>query len=332
MVDHGLPWLNVPTARLCDEFERGQLGHAPLLHGPQGIGKHALAHALASAILCHNRGVSTVDTAPQATGGACGQCEACQMIAASSHPDLFVVSVLEDAKEIVVDQVRALIEKVALTPAAGAHRVAVIESAELMNVNAANALLKTLEEPPNNVWLILVSSAPGRLPPTVWSRCQKVVVQPPNLEDASRWLDLQAQAFDATQRRLALKMASGAPCLALSHLEGGLTETAESVWEALVGIAKGEGLRPDLPTQWADQASATWTCLAYWVSELATGEVLAFGDGGRLDEVLGQAHHNDWSELWSSALEGLALTGSGVRQDLLLGRWLLAWENHWHSG
>ena len=172
MVDHGLPWLNVPTARLCDEFERGQLGHAPLLHGPQGIGKHALAHALASAILCHNRGVSTADTAPQATGGACGQCEACQMIAAGSHPDLFVVSVLEDAKEIVVDQVRALIEKVALTPAAGAHRVAVIESAELMNVNAANALLKTLEEPPNNVWLILVSSAPGRLPPTGWSLCQ----------------------------------------------------------------------------------------------------------------------------------------------------------------
>ena len=325
MVEPTHPWLAEKASRLCREFDCGQLGHAPMLHGPRGIGKQRLAHMLATSILCQARTSSS-----QPTERACGSCAACQMISAASHPDFFVVSVLEDAKEIVVDQVRALIEKVALTPAAGKHRVVVIEAAERMNLNAANALLKTLEEPPNNVWLILVSHAPGRLPPTVLSRCQKYAVQPPPIEVARDWLDVQGGAFDSEQRRLALKLSAGAPCLALEHLESGLTETAGSVLGVLVEIARGHGVRPDVPSQWAEQAHSVWTCLAHWISELATAQVLT-SESDQLTELLHKPHRGDWSGLWSSALEGLATTDSGVRQDLLLGRWLLVWESQWLS-
>jgi len=312
------PWLEAPAKGLYREFEAGSLGHAPLLHGPKGIGKLTLSHALAETILCHSP--------LPASGGACGQCSACQLMAGGTHPDFFQVARAEDAKDITVDQVRELIDKVALTPAMGAHRVAVIESAELMNENAANALLKTLEEPPDNVWLIVVSHAPGRLPPTIWSRCQKVGVPLPDPKQARDWLDQAGAAFEPAHRELALTMSSGAPCLALAYLEAGLIETANEIWDTLSAIAQGQGIPPQLSEQWSENAQATWTCLAHWVCQLATGHVSIVHQPDAIHAS--EARRSpDWSELWNQALEGLALVGSGVRHDLLIGRWLLAWED-----
>ena len=139
-----------------------------LISGPQGIGKRVLAQALARALLCE---------APTAGGGACGNCAGCRYAAAGQHPDLRIVEPVEiDDDEvkpvewISVDRIRALIRWSEITSHRGAAKVAVIVPAERMHAAAANALLKTLAEPPADTYFMLVSHAPGRLPATIVSR------------------------------------------------------------------------------------------------------------------------------------------------------------------
>lgn len=147
-------------------LEEGELSHAYLFTGPPGIGKGTLARALAAALLC------------QEENRPCGSCRSCRLVASGNHPDLFWIQPESEAGRLKVEQVRELQRHLALTPNMASYRVAVLDRFEQATPSAANALLKTLEEPPEFVILILLAPDTDSLLPTIVSRCQIVPLRP----------------------------------------------------------------------------------------------------------------------------------------------------------
>jgi DNA polymerase-3 subunit delta' len=202
------PWLEAPRDGLL--AQRGRLPQALLITGAEGIGKHAFALHLAAAMLCES-------VLPD--GKACGRCASCTLAMRDTHPDLrraepvtFDEDGVPTAQDAIsVDMIRALIDWSQLSSHRGGAKVAVIAPADLLNPSAANALLKTLEEPSGRTAFVLVSARPDLLPPTVQSRCARVALPIPARDAAERWLD--AQGVRDASRRLA--EAGGAPLKAL---------------------------------------------------------------------------------------------------------------------
>ncbi|MEP7206856.1 MAG: DNA polymerase III subunit delta' [Casimicrobiaceae bacterium] len=208
-----LPWHAEPLRAVTGLG--GAMPHALLVHGLPGIGKHVFALHLAQALLCEAR---------LPTGEACGACLGCRYVVVGQHPDLMRLELatlndetgeLEMVEGIAIERIRALIAFVQLTSHRGGAKVAVIAPAERMNLAAANALLKTLEEPPPGTHLILVSHQPGRLPATVVSRCRRFPLRPPSLGSARGWLHAQGVAAPDP----VLAQAGGAPLAALALAE-----------------------------------------------------------------------------------------------------------------
>ena len=196
---------------------RRQLPHAILLHGPTGLGKYALAQAFAKLLLCENQPAQATEQ-----DQACGVCPSCHWFASAGHPDLHVLqpSVLDEdditgterkkSEWISVEQIRHAINFVQLSSHRNGLRVVLVNPAEAMNAAAANALLKTLEEPPEHTLLILVSHQPSRLLPTILSRCHLLRIALPETTAALSWL-ATAGVDDAA---LCLGLAAGSPLLA----------------------------------------------------------------------------------------------------------------------
>jgi DNA polymerase-3 subunit delta' len=202
--------------------------HALLIEGRRGIGKRALALHFAQALLCEK---------PRADGGPCGTCASCGYVSAGAHPDLRVIEPIErdeEGNETPIDEIRVgRIREVTQFTQLSTHRqrakVAVIVPAEAMNVEAANALLKTLEEPPPATYLMLVSHQPGRLRATIVSRCQRFVAPEPDPATATAWLAEQGVA----RPELLLAQAGGAPLLALGLAEPAVQREREFLLSAL---------------------------------------------------------------------------------------------------
>jgi DNA polymerase-3 subunit delta' len=141
----------------------GRLGQSYLFSGPDGVGKTLLARNIAAGVLCSGKGQKP-----------CGECHDCRMMLTDRHPDFSLLEPEGSSRAIKIDQVRDLIGYLALRPVQGEHRVAVLRDADRMREEASNAILKTLEEPPGFALLILTSSRPRALLPTIRSRCQEV--------------------------------------------------------------------------------------------------------------------------------------------------------------
>jgi DNA polymerase-3 subunit delta' len=206
------PWLNEIWSQLLER--RRAPPHALLITGRQGLGKQELAETFSKAMLCR---------APAPDGSACGRCEACHWFAQGTHPDFRLIAPEADdpaedgrpagaraSRTIRIHQVRALQDWLAVGAHQSGWRLAVIVPAEAMTVSTANALLKTLEEPPPASVLLLVCHQPSRLLPTVRSRCQQIVCPVPPRATGEAWL--RAQGIDEPALRLALS--SGAPLTA----------------------------------------------------------------------------------------------------------------------
>lgn len=229
-LDRPLPWLLDDWSRLRAAHHAGRLAHGLLISGPRGVGKRHLAELLVRALLCRD---------PTPEWIACGRCDDCALIQAESHPDLLRVGPDPESKsgEITIGAVRALVERGALTASRGARKITLIDPAEHLNTAAANALLKTLEEPPGDALILLVTEQPGRLPATVRSRCQQIRVAIPSLEHANAWLAEQQLPRD--EIRLRLRLAQGAPLRAASELDAAaLTQRRERL-AGFIAIARG---------------------------------------------------------------------------------------------
>jgi DNA polymerase III subunit delta' len=266
-----LPWHRPAlTAQLA---RRDRMPHALLLTGPEGYGKVEFARALAQSLLCENA---------DAEGVACGQCAACGWFGEGNHPDYREVlpenlmeedaesePVASDSKpekksaQITIEQIRALQQFITLSTHRSGWRLLVLHPAEAMNPQAANALLKTLEEPTPSTLMILVSDQPGRLMATVRSRCQ--VVQVPVCDEALARDWLVAQGIDARAAGNLLQQAGGAPLKALAFSEddyqsarrqilSALAEPAKSDWLGLAGAFEKGDLKNVL--DWTH----TWVC------------------------------------------------------------------------
>ena len=173
-----LAWQQDAWQRIDRWLQTERLPHALLLTGIQGTGKAYLARQLASRLLCQQ---------PDATA-ACGKCHSCHLLAAGHHPDYHHLSPEGDSRQIRIDPVRQLIDTLSQTAQMGRWRITVIEPAEQLNTNAANALLKTLEEPGAGNLIMLLSHFPGLLPATLRSRCQVLSLAAPSAEQAASWM------------------------------------------------------------------------------------------------------------------------------------------------
>lgn len=233
-----IPWLKTGYETLIERFKGTHPPHALLLAGKDGIGKSELVDALVAGILC----LSPEDQEP------CGRCQSCRWLATHFHPDFYEI---KGDTEIKVDEIRKIHQFSQLTPETGC-KVVVIKQADKMNINAANSLLKVLEEPPGDLFFILESSRGEKLPITVRSRCQTYFVSSPDETNALRYLQsLVADRYSLSvdDLRMLLALSFDAPFVALQYLEGDyiekrkiLVETIQALFEGQLIPSKGVGI------------------------------------------------------------------------------------------
>ena len=170
------PWLNDVHQQLSVSFNAGRFHHGQLFNGQQGVGKRALVEQLANALLC---------SAPQNLV-ACGHCKSCHLNQAATHPDKYTVQA--DGQSIGVDDIRNVSDFMHQSAAQNANKVVVINDCHKMTTAAANALLKTLEEPSSQRFLLLTTNATAQLPATILSRCAISEVKVQNSHVAMQWI------------------------------------------------------------------------------------------------------------------------------------------------
>jgi len=206
---HLCPWLWDAFERLDQARDRGIFGHAWLLAGPRGIGKSNLAHVLAARLVDGHRSKPAELDAGSAIGARDAAFEATMR-----HPDQHVLAPLPDKRAISVEQVRDVIADLSLTSLSGVGKVLIVEPADAMTLAAANALLKTLEEPTADTYFLLVSHQPGFLPATIRSRCQLLWLPLPALQTAVDWLAAGRATAARADIEALLGICGGAPLLA----------------------------------------------------------------------------------------------------------------------
>jgi DNA polymerase-3 subunit delta' len=248
------PWLAGESAALAGAYRSGRLPHALLIHESPGAGGEWLATWAAQLVLCREEG-----TTP------CGACAACRRVAAGQHPDLAWVRPLEDSRQIRIEQVRDLTAELALTSHAGGYKVAILSPADALNRFAANALLKTLEEPSPRTLLVLVASQPSRLPPTILSRCQRLRVRAPTRAVGVAWLTATRGPAEWAG---ALDAIGEAPMLAVQSDPAALAEVARDSRRTLEALTCGSTDPVAAAERWArSELPLRLTCFENWLTE-----------------------------------------------------------------
>ncbi len=209
------PWQRELWQGLISRQQQQRMPHAILFSGLAGIGKRHLASSLSHALLCESQAQD---------GSACGGCRSCLLLAAGSHPDYLLIEPEEEGKGIGIDLVRKLGEFQSLCSQYGRGRVVQLQPADALNLNAANVLLKTLEEPSGNTTLLLCTDRPMSLLATIRSRCQQMVLHPALDPETRNWLRNKSQDAEYYNDSL-LEMSGGAPLRALHWAQSG-----ELVW------------------------------------------------------------------------------------------------------
>lgn len=317
------PWQRTIWQNLTSSQHNKRLGHGLLFHGASGIGKKAFALEFAHWLICEQ---------PLADK-ACGLCKACMLIAAESHPDLITIFPEEEGKAIKVDQIRELIKKVSLTSHGRGQRVIIVSPADALNINASNSLLKTLEEPPENTVLILISDQPSKLMPTIRSRTQLIRFDLPATDQSLAWLNQQ----NINNPESVLKLSSGAPLAAISMAENqGLeirntlfnnwqelaTGEADSLESAAMWIKDGFKIKENLPLNWV----SSWIMDMIRFIHGANIENIINTDYARtLQKLAGQVDLKSLYGLLDRLNDTIRLTNTPANQQMLVEGLLLHW-------
>ncbi len=276
-----LPWHHHSWQRLIHRHRLGRLPHALLLVGAVGQGKGVLAHYFAQALLCRSL---------DSSGTPCGTCGGCRRFLAETHPDFLRIqperetkadsgdeegakeessgkTAIKGSRWIKVEQIRALGEWISLRPHYGGRKVAILNPAEQMNSSAANGLLKTLEEPPGDAVLILLTPAPTQLPITIRSRCQTVILPPVSPAQGVPWLLAQGVA-DPALATLAFNLAEGAPLAALELAKGDVLSRRRALFGELEGVVSGRLSPLAVAQNWIPLLAETLALQWSWLADM----------------------------------------------------------------
>jgi DNA polymerase-3 subunit delta' len=317
-----MPWLHPAQQRLRAAHALERLPHSLLLLSTPGLGAEHLANWLTALTLCESR-----DRRP------CGVCASCQLLRADSHPDSHIVRLEEDAQQIKVDQVRGLIESLSLKSYRGGYKVGVIEGAESLNANGANAFLKTLEEPTADTVLIMIAAPSHRLPATIASRCLRLTLSPPPTELAIEWLQRRAGADSpagaAPPWDAALGLAGGAPLLALEMDAAAVAQLDADMHQSLKQLEAGSVDVTLLAERWMHsnpKLRITW--LENWITRrvhecMSAGTSHQSAEPVRLPAALLKPKIRALFELLDAAQQFRRLASTGMNQQLALEALLL---------
>jgi DNA polymerase-3 subunit delta' len=263
-----LPWHEVAVTQLQSAWAASRLPHALLLQGADGLGKKALAMWLACAVLCERS---------QTGLQHCGDCANCKLVSAGSHPDLLWITPEEGKQQISVDQIRATSERLSKTSYLGGYKIAIVEPAHQMTHSAANSLLKTLEEPPPQSLLVLLTSRASSLPATVRSRCQRIAVLRPQGEVALAWL---ASTTGTAASAQLLEFAGGAPLRAIEFAASGAFDALDKQMTlSLAALLAGDTDVSQIAAEWAKEGlpeRLTW--LDLWLASQARAAIAGSAD------------------------------------------------------
>jgi len=208
---------------LAQVMAREKIPHAYLFTGIPGIGKTTTAMALTMALNCQE----------PVNGDACGHCVSCRQMKSGNFPDF--LSIRPEGKNIKIDQIRDLNRKLGFAPVSGRYRVIVLDKAETMTTEAANSLLKTLEEPPPGNILVLKVTEPLDLLPTIVSRCQRVPFQPLPVDDMTYWL-VKQKGVDAEIAAVLARISGGSLGRALKMCEGDFFDKRQEWLQRLIRL------------------------------------------------------------------------------------------------
>lgn len=312
------PWLIPDWHALSQTAQAGRLGHAWLLLGDPGLGKEQLAERLARLHLCQQ---------PD-RGEPCGQCHSCQLFDKGHHPDLGTVTV--DSKTIGVEAIREICARLQNSAQLGRGKVVIIPDAERMTESAANALLKTLEEPAGDSLLLLIASQVSRLLPTILSRCHKHVCQLPTEGETVRWLAEQGHQATLAQVRIC----QGAPLRVLRYIDEQQDGKRRELLESFVSLSLTPTRATHVCSQLADETQVRLHWLQLFLCDALKTQAgcghhqLAMPDLAALSQQLAEGNSSEKlleAEQQLVALKAACQPGQLSNPTIHLMNWLSRW-------
>lgn len=315
------PWLNQPYRHIITRHQSGEAHHALLIQAIDGMGDDALVWGVSRWLMClQPEGLKS-----------CGHCHGCQLMQAHTHPDWYRLEAEKGKSSLGIDAVRDVTEKLYHFAQQGGAKIVWLPDATQLTEAAANALLKTLEEPPANCWFFLSAREPSRLLATLRSRCMTWHLSPPDEHHGLHWLQKQLPQPEAVVRA-ALRLSNGAPGAALALLQPERWQAREKLCETLSGALSGDVMQllPALNNDDVTERLSWLISLLVDAMKVQQGAGNWLSNGDRPDVVallaqrLSSSALNESARSWMTCREQL-MHVAALNRELILTDRLLAW-------